>query len=119
MRIDRLSSEEVNAQVDAHIVLPPGSDCWVWAGPHTDLFDGEPVLLFNHAKHGPVRVKEWLRVRFGHDRLLWEQARQYAAWCGLGERCVNPDHQMEAHVISWNELAIGRRNAHSARKNVS
>ena len=94
----------IKEKVEARIVRPPGTDCWVWVGDFS-LSLADPVVTHDGKA---IHVKSWLRQMHGYPTPT-PSYETYRTNCGhglpgvtrgMGKRCVNPDHQVPHRVYT-------------------
>lgn len=101
-------SAKVNHEIGRHIVYPPGSECWIWVGD-MDIGYGSPsIRLIKEMPDGSprlrhVNVKRWLAFQIGSPDVISDHHPVFRTVCGVGKRCVNPEHQSLKHQIHFDE----------------
>ena len=108
-RARRVWYGKVTNQIKQNTILPPGSDCQVWVGP-MDRGARSPYLSLKRKtpsgeeKPSKVWVKRWLlgeEVERGHMPRI-------KTVCGVGRRCINPEHQIIMAQVPFDEWSAER-----------
>lgn len=97
----------VNHQVKQNVIYPPGSECVIWVG---EMIYGHPTAIANQempdgtSRRRLRNVKRW--VMHDTDSVIPAHTPVYRTSCGVGRRCITPEHQVLKHQVpnsEWNE----------------